>query len=159
YCIIDLGDAAEQRPDILVFEPDTYRDEKDRLRYDLENWSDEIIAVEVEVDPTKHAGQVVTNYTKNFEKGFVVWFVVFSEKHRDYIKKVLSEAGIDEKLYDVMIFNKEQILKSYESSEDKDNSSTHLSEIESQVLALLGESPSTAQSITSQMPVSTNTVL
>jgi len=159
HCIVDLGDAAEQRPDILVFTPDTYRDEKDRLRYDLENWSDEIIAVEVEVDPTKHADQVVTNYTKNFEKGFDVWFVVFSEKHRDYIKKVLGEAGIDEKLYHIMILNKEQILKSYEALADKDNSSTHLTEIESQVLALLGESPSTPQSITSQMPVSTGMVL
>jgi hypothetical protein len=159
HCIVDLGDTAEQRPDILVFTPDTYRDEKDRLRYDLENWSDEIIAVEVEVDPTKHADQVVTNYTKNFEKGFDVWFVVFSEKHRDYINKILGEAGIDEKLYHVMILNKEQILKSYETLEDKDHSSTHLTEIESQVLALLGESPSTAQGIASQMPVSTNTIL
>ena len=158
HCIVDLGDTAEQRPDILVFTPDTYRDEKDRLRYDLENWSDEIIAVEVEVDPTKHADQVVTNYTKNFEKGFDVWFVVFSDKHRDFINKVLSEAGIDEKLYHVMILNKEQILKSYETLEGKD-SSTHLTEIESQVLALLGESPSTAQNITSQMPVPTNTIL
>lgn len=158
HCIVDLGDAAEQRPDILVFTPDTYRDEKDRLRYDLENWSDEIVAVEVEVDPTKHADQVVTNYTKNFEKGFDVWFVVFSEKHRDYINKVLGEAGIDEKLYHIMILNKEQILKSYETLE-KDDSSTHLTEIESQVLALLGDSPSTAQSVSSQMPVSTGTVL
>ena len=124
----------------------------------MENWSDEIVAVEVEVDPTKHADQVVTNYTKNFEKGFDVWFVVFSEKHRDYINKVLSEAGIDERLYHIMILNKEQILKSYETLE-KDNSCTHLTEIESQVLALLGGSPSTAQSITSQMPVSTGTVL
>jgi len=160
HCIVDLGDSAEQRPDILVFTPDTYRDEKDRLRYDLENWSDEIIAVEVEVDPTKHAGQVVTNYTKNFEKGFVVWFVVFSEKHRDYIRKILSEAGIEQKLYDMMILDQEQILKSYESTEDNDKSSTtHLSEMESQVLALLGDSSSTAQNITSQMPVSTGTIL
>jgi len=160
HCIVDLGDSAEQRPDILVFTPDTYTDEKDRLRYDLENWSDEIIAVEVEVDPTKHAGQVVTNYTKNFEKGFVVWFVVFSEKHRDYIRKILSEAGIEQKLYDIMILDQEQILKSYESTEDNDKSSTtHLSEIESQALTLLGVSPSTAQNITSQMPVSTNTIL
>jgi len=159
HCIVDLGDSAEQRPDILVFTPDTYTDEKDRLRYDLENWSDEIIAVEVEVDPTKHAGQVVTNYTKNFEKGFVIWFVVFSEKHRDYIRKILSEAGIEQKLYDIMILDQEQILKSYESAEDNDKSSTHLSEMESQVLALLGDSSSTAQNITSQMPVSTNTIL
>lgn len=159
HCIVDLGDSSEPRPDILVFAPDTYRDEKDRLRYDLENWSDEIIAVEVEVDPTKHAGQVITNYTKNFEKGFVVWFAVFSEKYRDYIKKILSDAGIDEKLYDVMILDQEQILKSYETAEDKGHSSTHLSEIESQVLALLGDSSSTAQNITSQMPVSTNTIL
>jgi hypothetical protein len=92
HCIVDLGDAAEQRPDILVFAPDTYHDEKDRLRYDLENWSDEIVAVEVEVDPTKHSSQVVTNYTKNFEKGFDVWFVVFSENHRDYINKILKDA-------------------------------------------------------------------
>ncbi len=141
HCIVDLGDSAEPRPDILVFAPDTYRDEKDRLRYDLENWSDEIIAVEVEVDPTKHARQVVTNYTKNFEKGFSVWFAVFSEKHRDYIKKVLGEAGIDETLYDIMILDQEQILKSHESAEDKGHSSTHLSETESYVLALLGESP------------------
>lgn len=159
HCIVDLGDSSEPRPDILVFAPDTYRDEKDRLRYDLENWSDEIIAVEVEVDPTKHAGQVITNYTKNFEKGFVVWFAVFSEKYRDYIKKILSDAGIDEKLYDIMILDQEQILKSYETAEDKGHSSTHLSEIESQVLALLGDSSSTAQNITSQMPVSTNTIL
>ncbi|MCA2003262.1 MAG: DUF87 domain-containing protein [Candidatus Nitrosotenuis sp.] len=158
HCIVDLGDAAEQRPDILVFAPDTYRDEKDRLRYDLENWSDEIVAVEVEVDPTKHTNQVVTNYTKNFEKGFDVWFVVFSENHRDFINKVLNEAGIDEKLYQIMILNKEQILKSYETLE-ANHSSTHLTEIESQVLASLGASPSTAQNITSQMPVSTDTIL
>jgi DNA-binding PadR family transcriptional regulator len=159
HCIIDLGDASEQRPDILVFTPDSYRDEKDRLRYDLENWSDEIVAVEVEVDPTKHADQVVTNYTKNFEKGFDVWFVVFSENHRDYTNKVLGEAGIDENLYHIMILNKEQILKSYETLEDNVHSSTHLTEIESQVLSLLGKSPSTAQGIASQMPVSTNTIL
>ncbi|MEM4252874.1 MAG: DUF87 domain-containing protein [Candidatus Nitrosotenuis sp.] len=158
HCIVDLGDAAEQRPDILVFTPDTYRDEKDRLRYDLENWSDEIVAVEVEVDPTKHADQVVTNYTKNFEKGFGVWFVVFSENHRDYTNKVLGDAGIDENLYQIMILNKEQILKSYGTLEDH-SSTTHLTEMESHVLALLGESPSTAQGVTSQMPVSTDTIL
>lgn len=56
-----------------------------------------------------------------------------------------------------MILNKEQILKSYETIED--NSSTHLTEIESQVLSSLGESPSTAQNITSQMPVSTDMIL
>ena len=159
YCIVDLGDSAEQRPDILVFKPETDRDVNGRLKYDLENWSDEIIAIEVEVDPTKHAGQVVENYTKNHEKEFAVWFVVFSEKHRDYIKNILDEKGVDEKQYDIMILNKEQILKSYESLLEDSKSSTHLSEIESQFLAVIGKSPATPQNIASKMHVSPDVLL
>lgn len=76
-----------------------------------------------------------------------------------YIKNILDEKGIDEKQYDIMILNKEQILKSYESLLEDSNSTTHLSEIESQFLSTLGESPATPQSIASKRPVSPDLML
>lgn len=117
YCIIDLGDKGGKRPDILVFEPFVQRKKSikkyDVLSYDLTRWSNDIKAIEVETDPARNPSQVVTNYIKNFEVGFDVWFVVFSDDHKNTLKTILKKSGI-EKSYDVIVLQADNVLNSYE---------------------------------------------
>ncbi len=151
HCIVDLGTTAEQMPDVLIFEPATYNDGKsNRLRFDLEKWSDEIFAIEVEVDPTRHPKQVITNYTKNFEKGFDVWFIVFSEKHKCFIQKTLNRAGIEEKSYQIILFNKEQIIESYKTVGETTTTNNPISTINEMELKVLSQLQQHASIITSE---------
>ena len=156
HSIPDLGDQRGQKPDLLIYEPATYRDTQSRTRYNLEMWDDTAYAVEVETDPTKHGSQIVINYKKNYEKGYEVWFAVFNEKHADYIHNTLKKENIDSKLYKIIQLNEEDVLNYYEQMDSK--SSTHVSKLEYDILSNL-ESGASPEKIAGMMPVSAETVL
>jgi hypothetical protein len=102
FCIPDLGNKGVQRPDLLIFEPQLLQGSGRAVSCDPLCWSEKVVAVEVEKDPTKHKLQVVENFRKNFELGYNVWFVVFSQKHKQYIMDTMAKNGIDEQLYKIM---------------------------------------------------------
>ncbi|MDE1832363.1 MAG: type IV secretory system conjugative DNA transfer family protein, partial [Thaumarchaeota archaeon] len=102
FCIPDLGDKGEQRPDLLIFELQRRKASKE-ITYDPLYWSEKIIAVEVEIDPTKHESQVVENFKKNFELGYDVWFIVFSDKHKQYVIDAMNKNNIARQFYNVAI--------------------------------------------------------
>jgi hypothetical protein len=109
FCIPDLGDRGAQRPDLLIFEPQPIQDADKITSYDPLYWSDTIIAVEVETDPTKHESQLVENFRKNFELNYDIWFVVFSQKHKQYIMETMNKNGIAEQFYNTILVPPESI--------------------------------------------------
>jgi hypothetical protein len=125
--------------DLLIFEPQTFKDASGRTVYDLESWSDSVVAVEVEADPTKHVEQVVTNYGKNREKNYSVWFAVFSEAHKQFIIDELAARNITLQDYSIFVLDESEIIKSYENY----HSTTHVSELEAEVLSMFGKGPGT----------------
>lgn len=134
YTIIDLGESGAKRPDILVFEPQELKDASGRTVYDLNSWTDAPTAIEVETDPTKHESQVVANFEKNKELGYNVWFVVFSQKHKDYIAEVLSKKQITQNDYQILIVDADSVLDAYSKYEAQGE---QLSALEATVLAVL----------------------
>ncbi len=108
FCIPDLGDKGEQRPDLLIFEPQRRKASKG-ITYDPLHWSEKIIAVEVEIDPTKHESQVVENFRKNFELGYDVWFIVFSDKYKQYVMDAMNKNNIAEQFYNIAIISPDAV--------------------------------------------------
>lgn len=134
FCIPDLGDSGRQRPDLLIFEPE--RQDRDGACYwDPLVWSDRVVAVEVEVDPTKHKQQVITNFRKNFELGYDVWFVVFSQEHMRFIIDAMSGCRIDASLYKIVRIPQEAVGR---ASNLQNGSVAHLTGEELEVYSSLG---------------------
>jgi len=154
FCIPDLGDKVEQRPDLLIFEPERRKTSKE-ITYDPLYWSEKIIAVEVEIDPTKHESQVVENFRKNFELGYDVWFVVFSEKHKQYIKYVMAKNSIVEQCYEIILIRPESVER---LSNTPNGTITHLSREELEVYDVL-KNGETAKSIADKIVMSTYDVM
>ncbi|MDE2588532.1 MAG: hypothetical protein KGL95_02545, partial [Patescibacteria group bacterium] len=109
FCIPDLGDRGVQRPDLLIFEPQRTEDQNKKTSYDPLYWSEKIIAVEVEIDPTKHESQLVENFRKNFELGYDIWFVVFSQKHKQYIMDTMNKSGVAKQFYNIVLVPPESV--------------------------------------------------
>jgi hypothetical protein len=142
FCIPDLGDKGEQRPDLMIFEPQRREDSKE-ITYDPLYWSEKIIAVEVETDPTKHESQVVENFRKNFELGYDVWFIVFSEKHKQYVVDIMNKNGIAKQFYNIALIPPDAVER---LGNIQNNSVTHLTREELEVYHIL-KGGGTAQSV------------
>lgn len=136
FCIPDLGDSTRQRPDLLIFEPKRLEGKNWGNFCDPLSWSDKVIAVEVETDPTKHEQQVVKNFRKNFDLGYDVWFVVFSQGHMQYIIDAMSRNEVDPHLYKITRIHPESVGQAAAHMQD---SSVHLSREEVEVYGALGE--------------------
>jgi len=136
FCIPDLGDSARQRPDLLIFEPKRMEGRGGGNYYDPLSWSDKAIAVEVETDPTKHEQQVVKNFRKNFDLGYDVWFVVFSQKHMQFIIDTLGRNEVDPNLYKIVRVLPESVERASSMVHDP---SVHLTREELEVYGALGE--------------------
>ena len=121
YCKLDLGEIGEDMADLTVYsflpEDSEFRVGKDSddgrkydvsgdikyAHYDSKNWSANILAIEVEIAPSKHPPQVIINFEKNWKKGYFVAFIVFSEKERDVIYDTLDKKDIAREDYSVTI--------------------------------------------------------
>ena len=111
YCKPDLGDEGQSLPDLLIVEPDTIEVDG-KLRRSPLKWNEKTaLAVEVETDPTKHENQVYKNYKKNFDDECNVWFIVFNDKHRDYIVKVLDKHDVPPNGYYITVIKQDDILE------------------------------------------------
>ncbi len=156
FCIPDLGDRGAQRPDLLIFEPERIQNSGSIPSYDPLYWSEKTIAVEVETDPTKHESQVVENFRKNFDLGYYVWFVVFSQKHKQYIADAMLKNGIDEQFYDTAIIRPESVER---LSSIQNGSVAHLTPEELAVYNILREGGGTSQLIAERTNLSSYDVM
>ena len=107
FCIPDLGDLGGERPDLLIFEPAAEVDGKTGL--DPRQWSQKAIAVEVETDPTKNGKQVAKNFGKNSSLGYDVWFVVLSERHKQFVSDLLVKDGIGARDYRISVMDPDSL--------------------------------------------------
>ncbi len=106
YCIPDLADTGGRRADLVIYEfqsSDSRSIRDGSINHTM--WSEDVIAVEVETDPTKHKRQIYVNYDKNASRGMHVWFVVFSQRHKDYIISALADDGIKAESYHVIVID------------------------------------------------------
>ncbi|MDE1863077.1 MAG: DUF87 domain-containing protein [Thaumarchaeota archaeon] len=156
FCIPDLGDRAAQRPDLLIFEPERIQNSGNATSYDPLYWSEKTIAVEVETDPTKHESQVVENFRKNFDLGYYIWFVVFSQKHKQYIADAMIKNRIDEQFYDIVIIRPESVER---LSNIQNGSVAHLTPEELEVYNVLREGGGTGQWIAERTNLSSYDVM
>ena len=108
YCIPDLSEKSGPRADLIIysFRQVTQTKSKQKfVQYDPNYWADNPMAVEVEVDPTKHKEQVFKNFEKNDSMGMKVWFVVFTDRHKQYVINALEERGVTREQYKISVMD------------------------------------------------------
>ena len=113
YCIPDLGKGSSQQADLLIFSPkkiDSKDSELQGMRFHPNEWSDKVIAVEVETAPGKHWDQIYNNYIKNEKLGYFPWFVVFDERAKQGIHDTLAEHGISAANYSILVYDKKSLI-------------------------------------------------
>ena len=139
YCIPDLGSGVAKHADLLIFSPKSIKTKDDHSKndnlYHPSEWSEKVVAVEVETDPTKHWDQVVINWKKNTKLGYFVWFVVFSEHHKNGIYNKLYENGISSADYAVQKIDRDCLIASANAASS--DSIRRLSEVEAVVMKIL----------------------
>ena len=133
YCIPDLADTTGRRADLLVYEFQLVHGKVNNGEINPLMWSERVMAVEVETDPTKHRGQIIINYEKNIGGAMRVCFVVFSEKHKVYVINALAEDGVGAELYDIITVDP----KSIDTGCDESVSGSYSNLSASQVMARL----------------------
>ena len=133
YCELDRADTNKDKADLLVYsflpldvrlrsgrdavinsdkkpkkhdpndESDMHGASQKYTQYDHENWSENIVAIEVETAPSKHTKQIIKNFEKNWENGYDVAFIVFNEREKGVIYRALDAEGIDRMDYSVTV--------------------------------------------------------
>ena len=113
YCILDTAEHNTEKADLTVFsfkgidetEPETIYS-----KYDPDFWSDDILAIEVETEPSKHPpserypiSQIYKNFTKNKKNHCNVCFVTFSQDSGEKIREILAHYSIGREEYQLMI--------------------------------------------------------
>ena len=140
YCVVDLGAGTAKQADLLIFSPQTIQDEEGKsILYHPSEWSEKVVAVEVETAPGKHWDQAIINWEKNTKLGYFVWFVVFSEKDRDGINNIFKEKGISPTEYAINVIDKESLLAAVAGRQI-----SQYTEIESAVIKILINNGGTA---------------
>ncbi len=141
YCIPDLAKGAAKQADLLIYSPQKIQNENGQdVLYHPSEWSEKVVAVEVETAPGKHWKQAFINWEKSTKMGYFVWFVVFNEHDRDGINRILREKGVTPTDYAIYLMDKASLL----GTDTGDNSIMRLSEIESVILKILINSDSKA---------------
>jgi hypothetical protein len=116
YCIADLGKKNSSQADVTIYSPKLVRNENGQDTYNPSEWSDEIIAVEVEATPGKHPEQIFVNWEKNAKNGRLVWFIVLNEQDKTICEKSLRHNGVDPKNYVIQVFDSNALTASADSS-------------------------------------------
>jgi len=113
YCILDTAEKTTEKADLTVysFKP---VDETEPItaytKFDPDFWSDDVLAIEVETDPSKHPpsekypiSQIFQNYTKNKKNHYDVYFIVFSQKSGEILRDILAHYSIGKEEYHLHI--------------------------------------------------------
>ena len=101
FCLPDLGDSTRRMPDLVVMEPEIVTVGSKR-KYSPFHWNNfTAIAVEIEVDPTKHPDQVYANWQNNNDMGLRVWFIVFNEASHKAVVKIMESHNVQKTDYDI----------------------------------------------------------
>ncbi len=141
YCIPDLGKGAAKHADLLIFSPKSISDKnRNDVLYHPSEWSEKVVAVEVETAPGKHWDQAITNWEKSTKLGYFVWFVVFSEHDREGLNCALKENGISPTEYALHVMDADSLL----AVDITTDSIKKLSEIEAAIIKILINSGSKA---------------
>ena len=159
YCVPDLGDTKGPRADLVIHQfrqvsSQKSKEKKKYVQFDPTTWSPDVLTVEVETDPTKHKEQVFKNYQKNELLGMKVWFVVFEEKHKDYIIKALTEKGISEDAYMISVMKKDKI-----NEQDYEEQAGLVSGPEAEVLEGIGDGYATVKKLVHMTSLSPSQVM
>ena len=134
YCDPDLAKTNEDKADLLIYNPRRVKDKKGEIKLDGNEWSDQVIAVEVETDPGKHMNpdkdddQIYKNFSKNHELGYKVWFVVYTDKNRQQVIAALSDQGVSKSDYEVLVYDKDALF---------DESGKHRTDIEMAIMGFI----------------------
>ena len=161
YCIPDLGDTGGKRADLVVYEfQKMLESTKSAAPYGKLNpqiWSENVIAVEVETDPTKHPEQIVINYEKNVSLGMRVWFVVFKEPYKTKIMDYLADANVGKEDYDIVLVDPKSI--DLNNNMQYADASESVSDMESKVLEGIGTGYSTLSDIVNKTSLTASQVM
>ena len=106
YCVPDLGKNSVQKADLLIHSPQKISDAYQNTRYHPSEWSENVIAVEVETEPGKHWEQAYKNWEKSAKKGHNVWFIVYDKSIKDGIIAELERHGVAKNNYSIQIIDK-----------------------------------------------------
>ena len=109
------------------------------ILYHPSEWSEKVVAVEVETAPGKHWDQAIINWEKNTKLGYFAWFVVFSEKDRDGINNTFKDKGISPTEYAIHVMDKDSLLAAAAGRQI-----SRYTEIESAVIKILINNGGTA---------------
>jgi|APSaa5957512535_1039671.scaffolds.fasta_scaffold08636_4 hypothetical protein len=113
YCILDTAEHNTEKADLTVFSFKTI-DSTEPItiytKFDPDFWSDSILAIEVETEPSKHPpteknpiSQVYKNFTKNKKNHYDVCFVTFSVISAEKIREILAHYSIGREEYQIML--------------------------------------------------------
>lgn len=115
YCILDTAEHTTEKADLTVF---SFKpaDETEPIhaftKYDPDLWSDDVLAIEVETEPSKHPpsekypiSQIFQNYTKNKKHNYTICFVTFSQKSGETIRNILAHYNIGKEEYQLIIID------------------------------------------------------
>ena len=119
YCVPDNGAGSAKQADLIVFTPEKIKNERGvDVAYSPTNWSEKVMAIEVETAPGKHWDQVIINFEKNKKRGFFVWFIVFTQLEKNRLVNTFSDADINPDDYSVTVMNKGVVLAVNSDSEN-----------------------------------------
>ena len=133
YCIADLGKGSAKRADLLIFSPKTTREKSNHVLYSPSEWSEKVVAVEVETAPEKHWEQIFVNWEKSTKLGYFVWFVVFSENSQEGVRHMLKENGVSPADYAIHVMEIDSLL----AKDTPVDSARYRSEIQVAIIKIL----------------------
>ena len=106
YCLPDFEGTGNGLRGMLIVEPDTVEHGGKRV-YSQSWWNDDTaLAVAVETDPAKRLDDIYADWNKSHDNGCGMWFITFSEKHRDMIRDSLDSSGVPPVSYAATVFPK-----------------------------------------------------
>ena len=115
YCVLDTAEKTTEKADLTVFSfkpADETKPINAFKKYDPDFWSDDVLAIEVETEPSKHPpsekypiSQIFQNYTKNKKHHYDVCFITFSQKSGEKIRDILAHYNIGKEEYQLVIIS------------------------------------------------------
>lgn len=111
YCILNFEGTGNGIPCMLIITPNAVNYGGKQV-YSQSWWNeDSALAVVVETDPTKRLDDIYATWKQNHDCGLNVWFITFSENHRDVIRDALDSHGVPPISYAATVFPQQILTK------------------------------------------------